>query len=148
MREEKNANGIIIFGIRKLTTQLNKGLVNIHRAVYIFLGLLIVISIIGIYMVNSVSKSITGLESATKKIAAGDLDFKLKIIGNDEISSLERSFNIMREKLKQLEAYAVKLQEKRLARWKAGKIIMFNRIRLFRVKREARRIKKLIKAFE
>ncbi len=98
--EKYNENGILILGIKKITHTIDEGLQRMQNSVYIFLGLLIIISVFGIIMVNSVSKAITKLESATKRIASGDLDFKLKIKGNDEISSLEKSFNVMREKLK------------------------------------------------
>lgn len=93
-------NGILILGLKKIAHRIDESFQRIQRSIYIFLILLIVISIFGVILVNSVSKAITGLESATKKIASGDLDFELEYRGTDEISSLEKSFNIMREKLK------------------------------------------------
>ena len=96
----EDENGILILGIKKITHRIDESFQKIQRSIYIFLALLIVISILGIILVNSVSKAITGLEKATKRIASGDLDFELKSRGTDEISSLEKSFNIMREKLR------------------------------------------------
>lgn len=98
--KERNEDGILIFGIKKISIQIDEGLFKIKQAVYIFIGLIIVFSIAGILFVNSVIKGIISLERATQRIASGDLDFELKIKGTDEISSLEKSFNVMREKLK------------------------------------------------
>lgn len=54
-----------------------------------------------IYIVRSIRGSIRTLESATRKIADGDLDFSLEVHGNDEIASLKRSFETMRLKVKE-----------------------------------------------
>ncbi len=54
-----------------------------------------------IYIVRSIRSSIRTLESATRKIADGDLDFSLEVHGNDEIASLKRSFETMRLKVKE-----------------------------------------------
>ncbi len=73
----------------------------IDRPIFVFLFFLIICSVLGSIMVGSLSRSIRDLEGATKKIAAGDLDFKLASKRNDEISSLTRSFDSMRKKLKE-----------------------------------------------
>jgi signal transduction histidine kinase len=67
----------------------------------LFFLLLIVSSVIGVIIISSFRTSIIALEKATKKIAAGDLDFKLFPKGKDEIASLTRSFDGMRETIKE-----------------------------------------------
>ena len=62
--------------------------------------LLIFSSAMSIYIVRNIRSSIASLEHATRKIADGDLDFSLEVRGNDEIASLKRSFNTMRQKVK------------------------------------------------
>ena len=54
-----------------------------------------------ILIVQSVNRSISNLEKATRRIADGDLDFQLPIRGNDKLASLTRSFDSMREHLKE-----------------------------------------------
>jgi signal transduction histidine kinase len=67
----------------------------------LFFLLLIVSSVIGVIIISSFRTSIMALEKATKKITAGDLDFKLIPKGKDEIASLTRSFDDMREALRE-----------------------------------------------
>ncbi|MBN1686804.1 MAG: HAMP domain-containing histidine kinase [Spirochaetales bacterium] len=54
-----------------------------------------------IVIVQSVNRSISDLEKATRKIAEGNLDFELPIKGRDKLASLTRSFESMREHLKE-----------------------------------------------
>ena len=48
-----------------------------------------------------VSRSVTRLQRATRRIAGGDLDFELTAHGNSELASLARSFDAMRSSLKE-----------------------------------------------
>jgi signal transduction histidine kinase len=52
-------------------------------------------------ILRSLNGSIHSLEGATRRIAGGDLDFVLPARGNDQISSLTRSFDSMRLALKE-----------------------------------------------
>jgi signal transduction histidine kinase/CheY-like chemotaxis protein/HPt (histidine-containing phosphotransfer) domain-containing protein len=61
---------------------------------------LIVVMLIAVLFAGSLSRPITRLLVATKKIAAGDLDHKVEASSNDEIGKLSRSFNKMRDSLK------------------------------------------------
>jgi signal transduction histidine kinase len=54
-----------------------------------------------IIIVQSVNRSISNLEKATRRIAEGDLDFELPIQGRDKLASLTRSFESMRKHLKE-----------------------------------------------
>jgi signal transduction histidine kinase len=63
-------------------------------------GLVFVCGMI-IFIVQSINRSISNLEKATRRIAEGDLDFQLPIRGNDKLASLTRSFDSMREHLKE-----------------------------------------------
>ncbi len=69
--------------------------------VYLFLLLLGLAAIISSLMLSSTNKTIRNLEEATKKIAAGNLDFTLHVEGDDELASLTRSFDHMRKGLKE-----------------------------------------------
>ena len=69
--------------------------------VYLFLLLLGLAAIISSFMLSTTNKSIRNLEEATKKIAAGNLDFSLNAEGDDELASLTRSFDQMRKSLKE-----------------------------------------------
>jgi len=57
-------------------------------------------TILGSLFIGSILKSVNRLESAVKKIADGNLDFKLEVKGSDEFSALSASFEKMRETLK------------------------------------------------
>jgi signal transduction histidine kinase len=70
-------------------------------AIALFLSVLIFLSIMLASITRSIRKSIQTLESATSRIAQGDLDFELKAKGNDMIASLTRSFNSMRMQVKE-----------------------------------------------
>ncbi|TFG61426.1 MAG: HAMP domain-containing histidine kinase [Spirochaetales bacterium] len=52
-------------------------------------------------ILRSINRSLSALESATRRIAEGDLSFELKPRGRDQIASLVHSFNAMKEKLKE-----------------------------------------------
>ena len=72
-----------------------------ERRWYIPLTALLFITVMVIVIVQSINHSIGHLERATRKIAEGDLDFELPIRGNDKFASLTRSFDEMREHLKE-----------------------------------------------
>ncbi|MFP4562581.1 MAG: ATP-binding protein [Spirochaetia bacterium] len=69
--------------------------------VYLFLLLLGLAAIVSSVMLSTTNKSIQNLEEATKKIAAGNLDFSLQTEGDDELASLTSSFDSMRKALKE-----------------------------------------------
>jgi signal transduction histidine kinase len=69
--------------------------------VYPVLALLLFASGISFWIVRRFNRSVRSLEAATRKIADGDLDFSLPVHGNDEVSSLTRSFERMRTALKE-----------------------------------------------
>ena len=73
-------------------------------------------TIINIKLATSIETPIRKLEMLTKKIALGDFSESIEVKGRDEISSLEVSFNLMEEKLKNahlsLEHTIEKLMEK------------------------------------
>ncbi len=75
----------------------------IRRYIAISLPILLLLftSVMSITIIRNLDKSIVALERATGEIARGDLDFELSVRGNDQLASLTRSFNTMREKLKE-----------------------------------------------
>ena len=52
-----------------------------------------------ILLIKSIGSSIRRFDEGTKRIAAGDLDYRVEISGTDEIARLSRAFNEMAEKL-------------------------------------------------
>ncbi|MCK4515796.1 MAG: HAMP domain-containing histidine kinase, partial [Spirochaetaceae bacterium] len=58
-------------------------------------------AIMSVLIIRSINQSISRLETATRRIAEGDLDFKLETSGKDRIASLTRSFDTMRRQLKE-----------------------------------------------
>jgi signal transduction histidine kinase len=68
---------------------------------YVPLTGLVFVAVMAILIAQSMNRSIGNLEKATRRIAEGDLDFKLPIKGNDKLASLTRSFDSMRAHLKE-----------------------------------------------
>jgi signal transduction histidine kinase len=58
------------------------------------------LTILSLIIIRSINKSITTLETATKRIAAGDLDFKIQMKRADKIGSLAVSLDTMRQQIK------------------------------------------------
>ncbi len=65
------------------------------------LGFVLFMSIMSVLIIRSIRRSIKRLETATRRIAEGDLDFELETSGKDQIASLTRSFDTMRRQLKE-----------------------------------------------
>ncbi len=72
-----------------------------HLMLSIPLMLILFSSLMSISIVRSIRRSIQTLESATRRIAQGDLNFELKTKGSDDIALLTRSFEEMRLKLRE-----------------------------------------------
>ena len=67
-----------------------------------FFGSILLFTILmSVLIIRSINVSIAGLEKATRRVSAGDLDFVLPVKGNDSLASLTRSFNTMRERVKE-----------------------------------------------
>ena len=83
-------------------------------------------TIINIKLATSIATPIRTLEEITKKIALGDFSESIEVKGRDELSSLEASFNLMEEKLKNahwsLEHTIEKLMEKQAQLVEAEKL--------------------------
>ncbi len=58
-------------------------------------------SIMSFAILRSIRRSLHQLDEAASRIAQGDLEFQLEAKGNDEIASLTRSFETMRQKVKE-----------------------------------------------
>jgi len=68
----------------------------------LFLAILLAIASIGISLVaRNITKSIMRLETATRRVAGGDLEFSIQVAGNQEIRSLAASVEHMRLTLKE-----------------------------------------------
>ncbi len=58
-----------------------------------------VVTILGIVFIISIVKPIENLKNATMQLAKGNLEYRVKVIGKDEISDLANSFNVMADDL-------------------------------------------------
>jgi signal transduction histidine kinase len=72
-----------------------------RNTVYAFIAIILFSAVMMIFIINSLNRSIGTLETATEKIASGELDFELRAETKDEIGSLTRSFEKMRRQLKE-----------------------------------------------
>jgi signal transduction histidine kinase len=73
----------------------------VRVVMYTSIALLVFSSLMSFLILRSLNGSIQSLVGATRRIAGGDLDFVLPARGNDQISSLTRSFDSMRVALKE-----------------------------------------------
>ena len=91
----KNGSDVLmIFGLKMFD-------VNGHIFPFLFLGTtLTVLIILSLIIIRSINRSIQKLETATGKIAQGNLDFELDTKGNDRFGSLARSLDTMRHQIK------------------------------------------------
>lgn len=58
-------------------------------------------ALMSVLIIRSINSSIINLETATRRVAEGDLDFSLTTDGKDRVASLTRSFESMRSQLKE-----------------------------------------------
>jgi len=79
------------------------------RAIFIFLLGIIVSIILGLFISSRVTKRIEKLVEGTRRIAGNDFDYKVEVMGHDEVSELADSFNKMalslRDSRKMLQDY-------------------------------------------
>ena len=121
--------------IQTLTEQLSKReRLNIGTALKMSMNLLVAAlitmivagAVINAKLAASISAPIVNLEKVTKKVAAGDFSEVIEVKGNDEITSLEISFNQMEERLKDtmesLDATVKSLHEKQAKLVEAEKL--------------------------
>jgi signal transduction histidine kinase len=103
------------------TIKISIHLLLIALVLVVFFGI-----VINIKLATSISSPIRTLEKITKKIAQGDFSEQIEVKGQDELSSLEASFNLMEEKLKNalwsLEHTIEKLREKQAQLVEAEKL--------------------------
>jgi signal transduction histidine kinase len=73
----------------------------IETMIYPALGLLLFASGTSFWIVRRFNRSVRSLEAATRRVADGDFDFSVPVHGDDEVSSLTRSFDRMRTALRE-----------------------------------------------
>jgi signal transduction histidine kinase len=73
---------------------------------YLVLGIVLLAAILvfaaamSINILRSITRSVLSLEAATRRVAAGELDLPIAIEGSNEIASLSRSLNSLRQEIK------------------------------------------------
>ncbi len=106
------------------------------RSVNLLLYALLTVIILGAIVNTKLAMSIAGplqrMERFTKRIAEGDFSERLDVKGNDEISSLSISFNMMEERLNQartaLENTITQLREKQMQLVEAEKLASIGKL--------------------
>lgn len=100
---ETKATIILKFPPRPATDEKRPPLyIHILERGIIGFGAFFVFAVVMVFLImKSINQSIQKLETATRRVAEGDLDFALKAQGNDEFSYLTRSFEAMRTALKE-----------------------------------------------
>lgn len=83
------------------------------QVVFIIVLILLLVILIAHFAASEISRNINSIRSATRRIAAGDLDLPVTIITDDEVSELGQSINIMAGELKQK---AIQLEEAQKSR--------------------------------
>jgi len=71
----------------------------IKVAIFAVIAVIAISLIIGIFVRKWVDVPVTELVNATKHVASGNLNYKISNISKDELGDLEKSFNIMTNKL-------------------------------------------------
>ncbi len=97
---DKDGNTVAILGI-DISAQNVYGMkreLN-QRAIFVLLMCVLISLGLGVLASKNIAEPLKKLEEATRRIAAGDLQYKVQIKGSEEISSLGRSFNKMAESL-------------------------------------------------
>jgi sigma-B regulation protein RsbU (phosphoserine phosphatase) len=81
---------------------LNAVVVLVRKSAIFFLMLLCVTTIVALIGSGSITKAITKLVEATKKVAEGEFDIKVEVKSRDEVGSLADSFNAMAAEVSRL----------------------------------------------
>jgi signal transduction histidine kinase len=91
-----------------LTTKIGSFVSNTINILVTAIPIIVILSTIFIIMIfRGISKPVTSLIEALKKVSTGNFETEIKIGGNDEIHDLAASFNLMS---KQLKGYAQKVE--------------------------------------
>ena len=72
-----------------------------YRVFVVPASFLVFITIMSVLIIRSINVSISRLEEATRRISEGNLDFRLEAKGSDSIASLTRSFDAMRNRVRE-----------------------------------------------
>ena len=72
-----------------------------YRVFVVPASFLVFITIMSVLIIRSINASISRLEEATRRISEGNLDFRLEAKGSDSIASLTRSFDAMRNRVRE-----------------------------------------------
>ncbi|WP_080844393.1 methyl-accepting chemotaxis protein [Cytobacillus gottheilii] len=85
---------------RSLVADIDKQNELINWIIYgISFVLVLVLSLIGIYLMRNITRSITYLKAGAEKIGNGNLAYRVPFKGSDELSLLAQTFNGMAEKV-------------------------------------------------
>jgi signal transduction histidine kinase len=92
----KTRDGFVMTTYNLAEAQIN-GIIDRQKATLVLT--LLIGSVLIFFAVGMIVRPIKAMSAATKKVAEGDFDLRLKVKGNDEVAMLARNFNIMTEAL-------------------------------------------------
>jgi signal transduction histidine kinase len=95
------AVGVVIQRIPRPPADVASLSLRIEGSLVYLIVLVVLATLLVTVTANSMQRGIGRLERATARVASGDLDFELRPRGKDEIASLSRSFESMRQALKE-----------------------------------------------
>ena len=102
---DKDGKSVAILGVDMTANDVYLTQREVHRRALFVLLLGILLSLIlGIFVSKRITDPVEKLVEGTRHIADGNLQYKVEIIGDDEISELSRSFNRMAERLQESRA--------------------------------------------
>jgi serine phosphatase RsbU (regulator of sigma subunit) len=98
---DKNGNPIAVLGIDMKAEDVYRIQADIKRYIILSIAFGLLLSLIfAIFVSGGVSKKVVGLQRGFQRVADGELDYKIEIKGNDELSDLAVFFNQMSSDLK------------------------------------------------
>lgn len=97
---DKNGKTVAVFGVDVSAQDVYNTQKTVHRRALLVLAVSIVLSLsLGIVLSKGITDPIERLVEGTHNVANGNLKFKIKVEGDDEISELTKSFNEMADSL-------------------------------------------------
>ena len=98
---DKNGNSIAVLGIDMKAEDVYRIQADIKRYIILSIAFGLLISLtFAIFISGGVSKKVVGLQRGFQRVAYGELDYKIEVKGNDELSDLAVFFNQMSSDLK------------------------------------------------
>lgn len=98
---DQEGNAVAILGVDMLASDIYQTQRTVHRRLLLVLLSGVLLSILlGVWFSMNLTRPVRALSEGIRRVSHGDLSYKVRIHGHDEISGLCRSFNKMAEDLR------------------------------------------------